>query len=126
MTDDRKKGSISAFENLEVFKRAYAISLDVHRHSLTLPQVEQYALGDQLRRTSKSICANLAEGFAKRRSSAEVKRFVTIALGSADEMRVWIRYSLDLGYIDEPTWQKWRDEYQEIARMLQGLLRSWH
>jgi four helix bundle protein len=44
-----------------------------------------------------------------------------MALGSADEMRVWSRYCLDLGYIDEATWQSWRDEYQEIAKMLQGL-----
>ena len=125
MTEDRKRG-IASFEDLEVFKRAYRLSLDVHRFSLSLPKIEQFALGDQLRRTSKGICANLAEGFGKRRSQAEVKRFVTMAVGSADEMRVWIRYCLDLGYLDEQIWQKWRDEYQEIARMLQGLLQSWH
>ena len=44
-----------------------------------------------------------------------------MAIGSADEMRVWCRYCLDLGYIDEATWQRWRDTYQEIAQMLQGL-----
>ncbi len=127
MTEDRqRKKAIASFEDLEVFRRAYAVSLDVHRVSLTLPAIEQHALGDQMRRTSKSICANLAEGFGKRRSAAEVKRFVNMAVGSSDEMRVWIRYCLDLGYVDEPTWRKWRDEYQDIARMLQGLLRSWH
>ena len=127
MSDDRgqKRKSVASFEDLEVFKRAYRLSLEVHRVSLTLPMIDQYAMGDQLRRTSKSIPANLAEGFGKRRSPAEVKRFVTMAVGSADEMRVWSRYCLDLGYVDEATWQRWRDEYQEIARMLQGLLRSW-
>ena len=84
-------------------------------------------LGGAERRASKSICANLAEGFAKQRMSApEFKRFLTIAVGSSDEMRVWLRYALDLGYIEEPTWQRWRDEYQEIARMLHGLRRNWH
>jgi four helix bundle protein len=127
MSDDRgqRKKSVASFEDLEVFRRAYAISLEVHRVSLTLPAIEQHALCDRLRRTSKSIPANLAEGFGKRRSSNEVKRFVGMALGSADEMRVWIRYCLDLGYIDKVRWQGWRDEYQEIARMLQGLLRVW-
>ena len=48
------------FEELEVFQRAYKVSLDIHRFSLTMPQIEQYALADQLRRASKSICANLA------------------------------------------------------------------
>ena len=47
-----------------------------------------------------------------------------MAIGSADEMRVWARYCLDLGYIDEATWRRWRDDYQEIARMLHGLARS--
>ena len=88
-----------------------------------MPQIEQYALGDQIRRASKSICANIAEGFAKqRRSSAEYKRYLLMVIGSADEMRVWSRYCLDLDYIDEATWHHWRDEYQEIARMLQGCL----
>ena len=44
-----------------------------------------------------------------------------IAMGSADEMRVWVRYCHDLGYIDAARWQHWSDEYREIAKMLQGL-----
>ena len=115
----------SRFEDLAAFKRAYRVSLEVHRISLSLPAMEQHGLADQLRRASKSICANLAEGFGKQaQSRAEFRRFVMMAVGSADEMRVWIRYCLDLGYIDEPTWERWRAEYEEIAKMLQGLLRS--
>ena len=117
---------VEAFEDLEVFRRAYRLSLEIHRRSLELPAIEQRALGDQVRRASKSICANLAEGFAKQaRSAAEFRRFVTMAMGSADEMRVWIRYCRDLDYIDPETWQRWRDEYHAISKMLQGLLKSW-
>ena len=116
---------VHRFEELEAFKRAYKVSLEVHRVSLRMPAIEQYALADQVRRASKSICANLAEGFGKQsQSKAEFRRFIQISIGSADEMRVWIRYCLDLGYIDEACWQAWRDEYEEIAKMLQGLLRS--
>ena len=114
--------TVTPFENLEVFKKAYRVSLEVHRVSLTFPKIEQYALGDQVRRASKSICANIAEGFGKQsHSKAEFRRFLMMALGSADEMRVWCRYCLDLGYIDEATWQTWRDSYEEIAKMLNGL-----
>ena len=121
-----KKGSVGSFEDLEVFRRAYRVSLEMHRASLGLPAIEQYALGDQLRRASKSICANVAEGFGKqRRSSAEFKRYLLMAIGSSDEMRVWLRYCLDLGYIEEPAWRRWRDEYQELSKMLQGLYTSW-
>ena len=126
MTEDRKGKPIATFEDLDVFKRAYRVSLEVHRISLAFPQVEQYGLADQMRRASKSICANLAEGFGKQSASqAEIKRFIQIAICSADEMRVWIRYCFDLGYIDQSCWQQWRDEYQEIAKMLHGLAKSW-
>ena len=126
MTDARgQTRAIASFEDLEVFQRAYRLSLAVHRASLGFPAIEQAALADQVRRASKSICANLAEGFGKQYSTAEFKRFVLMAIGSADEMRVWVRYCLDLGYIDSATWQVWRDEYHEIARMLQGLHRRW-
>ena len=114
--------TVRSFEDLEVFQRAYRLSLEVHRKSLGFPDIEQYALGDQVRRTSKSICANIAEGFGKQGGTGgEFRRFLRIATGSADEMRVWSRYCLDLGYIDEETWLRWRDEYHAIARMLQGL-----
>ncbi len=76
-------------EDLVVFRRAYAVSLDVHRASLRFPQIEQFGLGDQVRRASKSICANVAEGFGKQSHSvAEFRRFLSIAIGSSDEMRV--------------------------------------
>ena len=111
-----------SFEDLEVFQRAYRLSLEIHRVSLRLTGIEQWALGDQVRRASKSIPANIAEGFGKQANSKfEFGRFLRIAMGSADEMRVWIRYCLDLGSIDAQTWQRWRDEYHAIAKMIQGL-----
>ena len=114
---------VRVFEDLEVFKRAYRVSLEVHKATLHFPMIEQYALGDQIRRASKSICANIGEGFGKQRQSrAEFRRFLVMAMGSADEMRIWLRYALDFGYIREAEWLTWRDEYREIAKMLQGLL----
>ena len=118
---------INSFEELEVFQRAYKLSLEIHRLSLEFPGREQYGLGEQIRRASKSICANIAEGFAKQSFSVpEFKRYLSIAVGSSDEMRVWIRYCLDLQYISEDTWKYWRDEYKEISKMLMGLHRSWN
>ena len=113
MTEDERGRRVGAasFEDLDVFRRAYAVSLEVHRVSLGFPAIEQRALADQIRRASKSICANLGEGFGRqKRSKAEFRRFVQMALGSADEMRVWLRYALDLGYIEETQWQRWRDD----------------
>jgi four helix bundle protein len=121
------KSNVSTFEDLEVFQRAYRVSLDVHRVSLQFPKIEQYSgLADQIRRASTSICGNIAEGFGKQRqSSAEFKRYLRIAIGSADEMQVWMKYCADLEYVDQNLSEQWRDEYRQIARMLQGLYTKW-
>ena len=118
----KMSAAVRSFEDLDVFKRAYRLALAVHKSSLQFPAVDQRALGDQMRRASKSICGNIAEGFGKQRNSKlEFRRFLRIAVGSADEMRVWSRFCLDLGYIDEACWKHWRDEYKVIAQMLQSL-----
>ncbi len=115
-------GFVSRVEDLEVFRRAYRVSLEVHRASLEFPRIEQFALADQVRRASKSICANLAEGFGRQQQSRpEFRRFLIMAIGSADEMQVWVLYCRDLGYIASDVAERWRGEYQEIARMLSGL-----
>ena len=125
MTEKTDK-AISGFEDLVVFNKAYQLSLEIHRMARTLPGEEQYELARQIRRASKGICANIAEGYGKQSvSKAEFKRFLLMAMGSADEMRVWLRYSLDLGYIEHAEWQRWRAAYRDIARMLNGLHRQW-
>src|SRR6266852_2157388 len=122
-TGTTDKSEVFSFEDLEVFRRAYRISLDLHRTSLQFPKVEQFGgLADQMRRASKSICGNIAEGFGKQRqSNAEFKRYLLMAIGSADEMQVWLKYCSDLEYVDQKVCTRWRDEYRQIARMLQGL-----
>ena len=118
-------GFANRVEDLEVFRRAYRLSLEVHRTSLELPRIEQFALADQVRRASKSICANLAEGFGRQQQSKpEFRRFLMMALGSADEMQVWTMYCRDLGYIGTDVAERWQGEYREIARMLSGLHRG--
>ena len=128
MTDDRlmNQTSIKDFTDLMVYRKAYEKSLEVHRRAQKYPKHEQYELAGQMRRASKGICANIAEGFGKQNiSKQEFKRFLLMAMGSADEMRVWVRYSLDLGYIDESIWRDWDKSYSDIAKMLNGLHAKW-
>ena len=110
--------------DLDVFKLSYATSLTIHEVSKAFPKDELFSLTNQIRRCSKSICANLAEGFAKQSfSSAEFKRFISIALGSAAEMQVWVRYCLDLNYINKKQAEQWQNDYTYVSRML-GKLHS--
>jgi four helix bundle protein len=116
---------VQGFEDLAVFRRAYRVSLEVHRASLEFPRTEQWALADQIRRASKSVCANLVEGFGRQAwSKSEFRRFLMMATGSADEMQVWTMYCRDLGYIGADVAERWQNEYREIARMVQGLSRN--
>src|SRR5690348_9508585 len=116
----RTKSEASTFENLEVFRRAYQVSLDPHRASLQFPKIEQFAgFADQMR-ACQSICGNIAEGYGKRRrSSAEFKRYLLMAIGSA-EMRMWLRYCSDLEYIDQKRCAQWREEYREMRACCKG------
>jgi len=109
---------------LDVFKRAYRVSLDLHKITLGFPKIEQFAMGDQIRRTSKSIYANLAEGLGRNTTAIEQKSYISMALGSCEEMRVWLRYVIDLELIDETRWAEWQKEYKEIAMMLNGLAKT--
>ena len=120
---ENPKAFVKTFYDLEVYKKAFQISLTVHKTSLSFPKIEQYALADQIRRASKGICANIAEGFAKQQTSkADFKRFLLMALGSAHEMQVWTDYCRELGYIDDETAKFWSKEYISVTRMLQTLI----
>ena len=69
------------FEKLEVFQRAYRISLAIHKMSKGFPKDEQFSLADQIRRASKSVCANIVEGVAKQfHSKAEFKRYLLMSM----------------------------------------------
>ncbi len=111
--------------SLDVFRRAYARSLDVHRASQGFPKSEQHGgVADQLRRASKSICALLAEGAGRQANSdAEFRRYVVMALGSAEEAKLWCAYARDLGFAEVVVAATWQSAFEEIARMRQGLLK---
>ncbi len=110
---------------LDVFRRSYALSLVLHRASLLWPKIEQYGgIADQLRRSSRSVCALLAEGSGRQAGSdAEFRRYVSMALGSIEETRLWCRYAEDLGYVAAADAEAWRAECEALARMLHGLLK---
>ena len=96
------------FEDLEVFQRSYKLSLKVHKLSLEFPKIEpMHGLADQMCRASKGICANIAEGHGKLIIS-----------------RVWLRYCLDLNYIDDQQWKYLKTEYSQISKMLVSLHKS--
>ena len=114
-----------SYEKLDVFRKAYDLSLAIHKRSLTFPKIEQWELALQLRRSSKSICANIGEGMTKQASARDVMRFLRMALGSSEETRIWLKYSVDLGYLNPEEHRVFDDGYGEVCRMLNGLIKFW-
>jgi len=128
MTGAQKKISsrfASSVEGLEVYKLAYNLSLEIHKASLEFPKIEQYELASQIRRSTKSIVANLAEGYAKRsQSQPEFSRFISLAIGSAGEVNTWLHYVRDLKYLHSDQTDRLQDQYDKVVRMLQNLRTS--
>ena len=99
--------------------------MEIHRLSLTFPRFEQFVLADQIRRASKSIAFNIAEGYGRNDPLADFKRFIVMAQGSCNEVRCQLDYCKDLGYIDESDYAKYSEEYEIIGRMLTKMLQVW-
>ncbi len=113
------------YEDLDVYKRARKLAIELHKLSLEWPKIEQFGgIADQLRRSSKSVNANVAEGLSKNTSVADKCKFLQIALGSVEECRVWLDFATELGYLDLAKAEDFRKTYQEIAAQLYRLQQS--
>ena len=110
-------------DELEVFKKAHRLTLELYQHTDAFPQTEKFGLVSQIRRACSSICANLMEG-SHRINTGEFRQFVGIANGSVGELKYHILLAKDLGYVDIHTYQRFVLELDTISKMLRGLIRS--
>ena len=90
-----------------------------------LPKEELYSMTDQVRRSSRSVPANIVEGWAKRAYENVFKRHLIDATGSAEETKLWLNFALDCNYIEQEEHRNILARYDEIGKMLHGLHDSW-
>ena len=112
------------YKKLQVYEKSYKAALSIYRASKDFPKEEMYGLTSQIRRAAVSIPLNIAEGYAKRESQSEFKRFLMMAIGSNDEVSVLLDFSKDLGYITEDLYKKGITEYIKIGKMLTELIKT--
>ena len=112
------------YRQLQVYERSYKAALAVYRMTKGFPEREKYGMTSQMQRAGISVALNIAEGYAKKSSQEEFKRFLLMALGSANEMSVLIDFSKDLGYITEEGYKKASREYEEIGKMLNKFVQT--
>ena len=113
-------------ENLIIYQIAYKLMIEIHKITLEFPKIEQYGgIADQLRRSSKSITANIVEGFGKQHFfKGEFQRMLVYAIGSCDETILWIKASKDLDYIDQGIATKYLKEYQILVKKLSSFTKN--
>jgi four helix bundle protein len=111
------------FKNLRVWDKAHELTLAVYQKTRAFPKEEMYGLTSQLRRASASVGANIAEGCG-RRSDAEMKRFVQIARGSANEVEYHLLLARDLNFLTTDEHKVLEARVLEIQRMLASLVQS--
>ena len=109
---------IGGFRDLVVFQKAYKLAMEIFEISKKFPKEEKYSLTDQLRRSSRSITANIAEAWAKKRYEKAFVSKILDSLAEEYETEVWLDFSKDSKYIDEFTYKKLIDEYTEVRKML--------
>ena len=111
-----------SFRDLVVYQKARAVAQRFFDISQQFPKEETYSLTDQGRRASRSVGAQIAEAWAKRRYERHFVSKLTDADGEQQETQHWIETALDCGYITEQTRDELIDELQRIGRMLNSMM----
>ena len=125
VTNTEPRRPIQGFRDLEVFQRAMRLLEPVHALVMTFPDYEKYDLANQMRRAAKSIPTNIGEGYARRASIKSFRLFLTMALGSANEMEIHFEIAKELRYVSDEQCRRFIEEYQVIGRQLRTLINRW-
>lgn len=116
---------IKSFKDLDVYNEAYELAIIINQNVNKLPLFEKNDLGSQLRRASKSIPANIAEGWAKRRFEKQFKVHLDVALGSCNEMEVHITMARDLSFWKKDFCEELLQRYIYLGGKLVNLRNKW-
>jgi four helix bundle protein len=115
---------IQKHTELEVYRKAFDAAMDVFQASKAFPKEEVYSLTDQIRRSSRSVCANLAEAWRKRRYEAAFIAKLSDSESEAAETQVWIEFAVKCGYLQREQAMPLYQSYDEILRMLVAMINA--
>lgn len=115
---------IRSAKDLVVYQKAYAVAMHVYDISKTFPTEERYALSNQVRRASRSVCTNLREAWAKRRYEAHFISKLSDSDGENGEVETWLDFAKHCGHISEQQHVKLTAQVTEVGRMLGSMMRN--
>jgi four helix bundle protein len=113
---------IQSHWDLQVYQRAFTAAMELFDLSKSFPKEETYSLTDQIRRTSRSVCANLAEAWRKRRYHAAFISKLSDSESEVAETQVWIEFVLKCNYLDRGRAEPLYRAYDDVLRTLVGMI----
>ena len=119
-----RKSKIRKHTDLEVYQRAFSAAMEWFKFSKEFPKEERYSLTDQGRRSSRSVCANLAEAWRKRRYPAAFVARLSDSEAEACESQTWIQFAVECKYLNEKHGRALYTEYDNIIGMLVNMIRD--
>jgi four helix bundle protein len=112
------------FKDLIVYKKAFTTAMIIFNETKKFPKEEMYSLTDQIRRSSRSVCANIAEGYRKRQYPKHFVSKLSDSDGECAETMVHLDFALECGYINKTTHTLINEEYIQIGKMLGSMISS--
>lgn len=120
-----RSGPIRRYSDLLIYQMAYKLALEVSKLTKTFPREERFERGRQLRRSARSVVANIVEGWAKRHSPAEFKRHLLIAIGECAETGLWLQFSADEGIANRQACMGLQTSHSKLGLMIHRLWKAW-
>jgi four helix bundle protein len=124
MGKDRQTKRIRSVRELKVYKLAFEAAMEIFEISKDFPKEETYSLTDQVRRSTRSVCTNLSEGWRKRRYKAVFINKLSDAGQEAAETQAWLEFALACKYIDRKVFERLDEKYEHVFAMLSTMERK--
>jgi four helix bundle protein len=114
-----------SYRDLDIYKKAHKLAIEIHNMSLKLPRFELYEEGSQIRKSSKSIKSNIVEGFGRRRYKQEFIRFLIYSIASCDETRDHLDTLYETKSLkDTERYEYFCEEYDHLGKMISNFTKS--
>lgn len=112
------------FKDLVVYKKAFTLAMEIFEITKTSPKEETYSLTDQIRRSSRSVCSNIGEGYRKRMYEVYFVSKITDADMENSETQVWLDFSLAYNYLMNDTYNNFLLKSEEVGKLLNDMIRE--
>jgi four helix bundle protein len=115
---------MQGYRDLKIYQSAYKLAMEIFKESKSFLREERYSLTDQIRRSSRSVATNIAEGFRKRQYPNMFISKMADADSETAETQVWLDFACDCGYLSKVRREELMNGYESVGRMLGSVIRS--